>query len=231
MRIGILEAGKPPAVLQPAFGGYPGMVEHMLGPSYTYATFDVVGAPPPVPEACDAFVITGAAAGVYDDLAWIPPLEDFLRGAKGRVPLIGICFGHQLMAQAFGGVVEKSAKGWCTGLHAYQVVSRLPWMEATSTIAIPSSHQDQVVAAPPNTRTVLASAFTPLGALAYEDQPAISFQGHPEFEPDFAQALYESRLDVPYDEGQAERVIASLAAPNDRATVAKWIRAFLDRGS
>ena len=78
---------------------------------------------------------------------------------------------------------------------------------------------------------MLASAFTPLGALAYEDQPAISFQGHPEFEPDFAQALYESRLDVPYDEGQAERVIASLAAPNDRATVAKWIRAFLDRGS
>lgn len=229
MRIGVLEAGEPPLLLQPAFGRYPAMVEHMLGPAYDYAVFDIVGDAPPSPDACDAYVITGASAGVYDDLPWIAPMENFLRAAKGRVPLVGICFGHQLMARAFGGRVEKSAKGWCAGLHAYQVVDREPWMDGAETIAIPASHQDQVVAAPPNARTVLASDFTPLAALAYDDQPAISFQGHPEFEPAFAQALYESRLDAPYDGAAAARVIASLAAPNDRARVAKWICAFLDQ--
>ena len=161
MRIGVLEAGEPPLLLQPAFGRYPAMVEHMLGPAYDYAVFDIVGDAPPSPDACDAYVITGASAGVYDDLPWIAPMENFLRAAKGRVPLVGICFGHQLMARAFGGRVEKSAKGWCAGLHAYQVVDREPWMDGAETIAIPASHQDQVVAAPPNARTVLASDFTP----------------------------------------------------------------------
>ena len=229
MRIGILEAGAPPASLQPEFGRYTGMVEHMLGSGFSYRVFDVVDAAPPSPDACDAFVITGASAGVYDDLPWIAPMEGFLRAAKGRVPLIGICFGHQLMAQAFSGVVEKSPKGWCAGLHTYQVTHREPWMDAAETIAIPASHQDQVVVAPPSARTILASDFTPFAALAYADQPAISIQGHPEFEPPFAQALYESRLDAPYDEAEADRVIASLGAPNDRGRVATWLRTFLSQ--
>ncbi len=229
MRIGILETGEPPVALQPEFGRYTGMMERMLGPAFSYEIFDVVENAPPSPDACDAFIVTGASAGVYDDLPWIAPMERFLRAAKGQVPLIGICFGHQLMAQAFGGVVEKSPKGWCAGLHAYQVTHREPWMDAAEVIAIPASHQDQVVAAPPNARAILASDFTPFGALAYDDQPAISFQGHPEFEPAFAQALYESRLDAPYDEAKASQVIASLAAPNDRALVATWVRTFLNR--
>ena len=102
-------------------------------------------------------------------------------------------------------------------------------MDDADVVAIPASHQDQVVAAPLTARTILASDFTPCAALAYDDQPAISFQGHPEFEPAFSRALYESRLDAPYDAVAAGQVIASLTAPNDRARVAKWIRTFINQ--
>ena len=228
MHIGILETGAPPGDLANRFGDYPAMMQRMIGPGQRYSVFDVVKDGPPAPDACDAFMITGSSAGVYEPLPWIAPMEVFLRAAAGRVPLIGICFGHQLMAQAFGGVVEKSAKGWCVGLHAYAVAEREPWMEGGDLIRIPASHQDQVVVAPPNSRVILASAFTPFAGLAYADLPAVSLQGHPEFEPAFAEALYAGRRGVAYDEAQADAAIASLAQPNDRERVATWLRAFLN---
>ena len=92
------------------------------------------------------------------------------------------------------------------------------------TIAVPVSHQDQVVAQPPKTELLAASPFTPFAALAWTDRPAISFQFHPEFEPDYAKALIRHRYDALPDPDAA---IASLDAPNDSARVAEWIRRFL----
>ncbi len=94
-------------------------------------------------------------------------------------------------------------------------------------IAIPASHQDQVVEPPPGARVLAGSAFTPFGMLAYEDQPAVSIQLHPEFTPAFAEALIESRRGTRYTDAQADAAIASLSAPNDCARVGDWIRRFL----
>ena len=139
----------------------------------------------------DAYLITGSPAGVYDDLPWIAPLKTFLRAAKGRAKLVGICFGHQIMAEAFGGRVEKSEKGWGVGLHSYPIVQREPWMEATHLVSVPASHQDQVVLQPPEADVIASSLFTPYAGLAWRDQPAISFQFHPEMSPAFAKALID----------------------------------------
>jgi GMP synthase-like glutamine amidotransferase len=91
-------------------------------------------------------------------------------------------------------------------------------------VSIPASHQDQIVVQPPNSRVIAANAFSPYGVLAYEDQPALSMQFHPEFTPDFAKALIERRRDVLPD---PEAAAASLDRPNDRQAVAGWIRRFL----
>lgn len=223
--IGFLETGGPPAALQPRFGAYPAMFERLLGPAYAYATYDVAaGAFPERPQACHAYVVTGSPAGVYDDLPWIDPLKRFLVEAKGKAVLVGVCFGHQAMAEAFGGRVEKSARGWGVGLHSYPIVRHEAWMDSAPLVAAPASHQDQVVTAPPDAELIVSSLFTPYAGFAWRDGTAISFQFHPEMSVEFARALYETRREIIPD---ADAAIASLDQPNDCDRVGEWIRRFL----
>jgi len=224
MKVAILETGRPPGELAQQFGDYPAMFERLLGDGFDIERYDVAaGRLPEKPADHAAYLITGSPAGVYDPLPWIAPLCDFIRAAKDS-RMVGICFGHQVMAEALGGRVEKSPRGWGAGLHRYSVVRTLPWMEPVAEIAAPASHQDQVFRQPSHTEVVASSEFTPFAALAWTDRPAISFQFHPEFSPDFAKALIEKRYDVVPDPDAA---IASLDAPNDGALVGGWIRRFL----
>ena len=227
MEIGILRTGAPPPDLAPRFGPYEDMFARLLGPGFAIRAYDVQGGEPlPSPDAHPAFLVTGSAAGVYETWPWIAPLLGFLREAQGRTKLVGVCFGHQAMAEALGGRVEKSTRGWGIGLQDYELWERSAWMgEAVpERIAVPVSHQDQVVVPPPGVRLLAGNAFTPFGMLEWEDGSALSMQFHPEFEPDYAQALIESRrARVP----DPDRAIDSLERPNDRALVGQWIRGFL----
>jgi GMP synthase-like glutamine amidotransferase len=223
MSLAILEAGAPPPALLAEFGHYPAMFERLLGTEAT--TYEVrAGELPPDVGRHSAYLITGSSAGVYEDLSWIAPLIAFLRAAKGRAKLVGICFGHQLMAEAFGGRVEKSAKGWGVGLHSYPIVRHEPWMDDVPLVSAPASHQDQVVQPPPDAELIASSLFTPYAGFSWTDAPAISFQFHPEMSPAFARALYDSRRDRIPD---VDAAIASLDAPNDNARVGSWIDRFL----
>ena len=224
MKLAILETGRPPDDLAGRFGDYPEMIARMLGDGFQFETFDVAaGELPNGPSSHDAYLITGSPAGVYEDHRWIPPLLEFIRAADGP-KLVGVCFGHQAMAEALGGRVEKSDKGWGIGLHRYTVDQVEPWMEPVDEIAVAVSHQDQVVVQPPNSQVVASSAFTRSAALAWIDRPAFSVQFHPEFSPDYAKALIERRRDRVPDPDSA---IASLDKPNDNGRVAEWIRRFL----
>jgi len=224
MKIAILETGRPPGALAAQFGDYPAMFAHMLGAGFQIETFDVsAGELPSDPADHPAYLVTGSPAGVYEMLPWIDPLCSFIRSAADR-RMVGVCFGHQVMAEALGGRVVKADKGWGAGLHRYDVVRTEPWMDGEHQIAVPASHQDQVIVQPPNTEVVAQSSFTPYAALAWTDRPAISFQFHPEFSPDFAKALIEKRYDIV---PEPDAAIASLDAPNDNARVAAWIRRFL----
>jgi GMP synthase-like glutamine amidotransferase len=223
----ILESGFPPRNMQPRFGTYASMFEDLLGCQTIEAVYDVThGALPARPQDHAAYLITGSSAGVYDDLPWIEPLKQFLIAAKGKAKLVGICFGHQIMAEAFGGRVVKSDKGWGIGLHDYRVNGGAPWTDDASRIAVPVCHQDQVIEQPPNTVLIGGNDFCPIGMLAYDDQPAMSVQFHPEFEPAFVDAL----IDLIGDEiPDPEAAHASLAQPNDRQRVGEWIRRYVDQ--
>ena len=211
----------PPPALAGAHGSYAGMIQRLLGQEAQ--VFDAVAGTLPHPDTCAAYILTGSPAGVYEPLPWISPLLEFLRQARGRAKIVGICFGHQAMAEAWGGAVMKSDRGWGIGLHQYDVHHRAHYMDGVRAIAAPASHQDQVVTLPPGARVTLASAFTPFAGLDYGD--AISFQFHPEFTPAFSTALIDSRED---DYGPlTELALRSLAAPDDRARVGEWIGAFL----
>jgi len=241
--IAILETGKPPEALKDSFDDYPARFRALLGESVATVRFDVqAGRLPEDPSEFQGAIVTGSAAGVYDDLPWISPLLDWIRNARGKTRLVGICFGHQAIAQAFGGHVAPSEKGWGVGLHRYEISRHEPWMFPRATaISIPVSHQDQVITIPDDARVIAASAFTPHAGLAWDgasdengvegdgkyEMGAISFQCHPEFHPDYAAALVESRRGHRIDHAVADAALASLSGPNDRAVLTAWIRAFL----
>jgi GMP synthase-like glutamine amidotransferase len=225
MTLAILETGVPPRRLVPRFGRYRDMFTSLLGGELVDKSYDVTrGEFPERPEDHGAYLVTGSSAGVYDDLPWIDPLKRFLVDARGKAKLVGICFGHQIMAEAFGGRVVKFEKGWGLGLQDYRIFDRELWMDDVDQITVPVSHQDQVVVQPPRSRRIAGSDFCEIGGLVYEDHPAISFQFHPEFDPDFVAAI----IDIVEDEMKdPEAARASLYRPDDRARVGQWIRNFV----
>ncbi|GLR87505.1 type 1 glutamine amidotransferase [Bradyrhizobium iriomotense] len=233
-RITIIETGSIPRKHRERHGSFPDMFERMIRTECPSAAFDVVSIPngeaPPDARGLEAILITGAAAGVYDGLDWIAPLEEFVRTAHAnKTPMVGICFGHQLIAQALGGVVRKSDKGWGIGRHVYQVAPD-NGVIAGAELAVACSHQDQVVEPPRNARTILYSKFAPHAGLLYANGTTLSVQPHPEFDASFAQVCCELR------EGDApDNVVAtakaSLAEPLDSAKLGRAITRFLTRTS
>lgn len=187
MHIGILKCGQSPDLVRKELGDYDDMMVRMLaGRGFTFDSYHVEAMhfPASVNDA-QGWLLTGSRHGVYDDHAFIPPLVDFARRAyDARVPMVGICFGHQLIAQALGGTVEKFAGGWAVGPQEYDF--------GGATVTMNAWHQDQVTKPPAGSRVVAGNDFCRNAALVYGDR-AFSVQAHPEFDDAFVAALIEHR--------------------------------------
>ena len=231
MRLTIIETGLPPEDLRADWPGYPAMFEALISAvddSFTYEAVSIVrGDPLPDPAELEGIIITGSAFGVYDEVDWMSALMDFIRNAaKAGTPQFGICFGHQAMAEALGGKVVKSDKGWGVGRHTYDTPERPDWMtDGPADFALAVSHQDQVVAVPEGTKVTARSDFCEYAGLAYAGGTAASFQGHPEFGADFCSALHLLRRGR-IGNALVEEALASFKEPLDSAHVAKWMAAF-----
>ena len=186
MRLGVLETGAPPAEIVGRYGSYPSMFRRLFGEdAYDDAVFDVAAGEMPAGVAeCGAWLVTGSSAGAYDPEPWIAPLEDFLRAAKGQAPLVGICFGHQIIAQALGGKVQKYGGGWSVGPTEYDFGDR--------TYRLNAWHQDQVVKKPETAKVLASTAMCENAALLYDDR-MFTVQPHPEFRKEFMAGLIQHR--------------------------------------
>ncbi len=179
MRIGILQTDHLPEDAQAQFGDLDVMFHRFLdGNGFSFETYDVADMQlPEGPQDADGWLITGAHHAAYDPLPWIGPLEGLVRDIRGAGrPMVGICFGHQIIAQALGGQVEKFRDGWCFGRETYQI--------SGADLPLFACHQDQVVDLPPDARIVGHSNRCAHAMLAYGDR-ILTLQPHPEFDAGF----------------------------------------------
>ncbi|MEP3843724.1 MAG: type 1 glutamine amidotransferase [Paracoccaceae bacterium] len=159
------------------------------------------GDPLPDIDAYDGYVLSGSELGVYDDAPWMSPLRDFLTAARqAQKPLFGVCFGHQIMADVFGGKAEKVGDPE-VGVRAFDIDG----IQQTGQVW----HQDQVTRIPPGAAVIASADYCPVGALAY-DFPAMSVQFHPEYPADYiATFLRRSRGNV-ISAAQGDAAVAQL---------------------
>ena len=220
MLIGILQTGLAPDALAPEMGDYPDMFARLLdGHGFTFRTYKVVdGEFPKGVKDCEGWLITGSRHGVYEDHPWIPPLEQFIRDAfTAHVPVVGICFGHQIVAQAMGGKVERFASGWAVGATDYAFQGE--------TITLNAWHRDQVVQAPAGAKVIASNDFCANAALLYDDR-ALTVQAHPEFRPEFLDGLMKTRGKGLVPDEVMAAAATRLADPLQDKTMAGRIAAF-----
>jgi GMP synthase-like glutamine amidotransferase len=238
MRLGILEAGRPPAPLDEKHGLYPAMFTDLLRPhlpeTAEITSFSVIdGDFPDSVVDRDAWLITGGANGAYDPDPFIARLHDFARAAaEAEAPMIGICLGHQIIANALGGKAEKSDRGWGVGVHVYRVQETRDWMDVPVGGAFSTyvSHQDQITAPPPGATVLASSDFCPYAMLEVSER-ILTLQSHPEMPSAYVRDLYDARRPRIGDERVDEALAGLSDGPRaqDADRVAAWIGAFLNR--
>ncbi|MCR8723064.1 type 1 glutamine amidotransferase [Frigidibacter sp. ROC022] len=222
MKIGILQCGHFMPEVAERHGDYTALYSRLLaGQGFDFQTWSVVDMEFPLDvHAADGWLLSGSKHGAYEDLPFIKPLEDFIRRAyKARVPMVGICFGHQIMAQALGGKVAKFEGGWAIGRQSYD-------FDGLGTVALNAWHQDQIIEPPPGARVIARNDFCAYPALAYEG-PALSVQPHPEFDNPTLADLVRFRRGAPgYSEEIMDRAEAGTAQPVDNEALARMIGDF-----
>lgn len=231
MKIGILQCDDVTEGLQPNHGNYPDMLLRRLEDHVQ--TSDVViyrahhGELPTSIDECDGYLTTGSRFSVYDPLPWIEALEAFvIKLWEAKKPLVGICFGHQLIARALGGEVERSEKGWGVGVSFNQVIQRRTWMDPwQDKLDLVVSHQDQVVELPAEAEVLVKSDFCEYYVVQYGDH-FLSIQGHPEFSRDYSRDLMAARRGIIPD-ARLRAGNASLSAEVDGELMTKWMVNFM----
>lgn len=197
MKITLIQLDQTNPRIGHRFERYPPFFQTLFhGAGFEFQTAWVLdGEALPDPAELDGVIITGSKFGVYDDPPWIDPLRGFIRDAyAAQTPMLGVCFGHQIMAEALGADVRKAPQGWGLGRQDYALALRPGWARGLpDTVALAASHQDQVLSLPDGAELFLRSEFCPFAGLIYGGGGAISLQPHPEYEPDYAKALIDLR--------------------------------------
>ena len=232
MRLGILDCDRLDPDLADHFGPvYSEMFIkgfRALAPELEFRIWSALdGELPDDLQECDAWLITGSRHDAYSDLPWIQALRAWIRLAHDAdVKLTGVCFGHQVIAQALGGEVVKSTKGWGLGVSVHPMLATGSWMQpGLDQIRILASHQDQVALLPPGATRLAGNDFCP-NFMFLQGDHIVAIQGHPEFSVEYNRALIERRRDFLSDD-RYQSSLSSLEGEVDSATMMQWLLQFL----
>lgn len=236
MKIGLLQCDHVDDELVGEHGEYPDMIQrafHLYLPEqssaqikwHRYAVID--DRFPEYEKECDAYIITGSKHNVDDPEDWIVVLKNFVGSCyiKG-IPVIGICFGHQLIASALGGEVKPSKNGWGVGIYKSDIQHHLTWMDEFSDhLTLIYSHQDQVQKVPANTKTLVSNEFCRYGMILIGEH-FLGIQGHPEFEKSYSRDLMNLRSEnIPHTTRM--NGLSSLQQDHEASRVILWMFQFL----
>ena len=201
MRIGILQCDATNENFRDEHGDIPGMFISLfqsIDPELQFTVFDMrLEQYPQTPQECEAYLITGSRFSVYDDEVWIRKLEKFVVELhRKKHPLLGICFGHQMVARALGGKVEKASQGWGAGVQSFYITATKSWLyPALENFSLLVFYQDQVTQLPEGAELLAENDFCPIASFQIEDH-ILTFQGHPELKKTYIKELLELREEI-----------------------------------
>jgi len=232
MRIGLLQCDHVADDLIDINGDYQDMFSNLIyrqDDSVEISIYDLTVDQFPVDlEACDGYIITGSQFSAYDDIPWIDKAKLLVSDLhKANIPTIGICFGHQLIAESLGGKVEKAIdKGWGVGVQHWEIKSKSEWMgdKPSNKFSLLASHQDQVVNLPKDSKLIASSDFCPIAG--FQTGSMLTLQGHPEFSRDYNKALFSKRVERIGKE-TVDAAKESLNEEIDSDAVGSWMVEFI----
>ena len=233
MRIGILNTDTLKTEFDTKYGQYPAMFKNVLlqaDPNLQIHSYEVQsGDYPTALDECDAYLITGSKVSAFDDIPWVNELKIFVRSLhQHQKKLIGICFGHQLIAEALGGKVERSNGGWHVGVHGATLKKNtILFGSSHQEFNLIYNHQDQVLKIPRESILLASCKNCPVAMLAIDDH-ILSFQGHVEFDVAYAKDLLEMRRSI-LGEDTYLKASDSLKEKTENAKVTDWILKFLQK--
>jgi GMP synthase (glutamine-hydrolysing) len=227
--IGILITGEPIAQTQRTRGGFDALIRDATGPAWpgVWEVIDCRAGLVPAPERFSAAIVTGSPASVTEREPWMLALQEWLRAAiRTDCAVLGICFGHQVLAQALGGRVDRNPMGREMGTVRVQVSKADPVLGAPEGEAFHANmtHQDSVVEVPPGAQLLARTAQDPHAALRVA-RGAWGVQFHPEFDAEVMGQYVRDRWDSLVSEGLApERLNVKLSdAASGRAVLRRFV--------